>query len=93
MIKINEGNLNMSRMFRIRKLGPTELTWEEKNSADYRYYPDDDSKLRKFIEQNLELKEREMNTKEKVNRIMKYTDWLWKHWKYHFKESWSNKLQ
>lgn len=25
-----------------------------------------------------------MDTKEKVNRIMKYTDWLWKHWKYYF---------
>ena len=31
-----------------------------------------------------------MNTKEKVNRIMKYTDWLWKHWKYYFSKRWNS---
>jgi len=39
------------KIFKMRKPGPTELTWEEKNSADYRYYPEDDSKLRNFIKQ------------------------------------------
>ena len=59
-------------------IGATELTWEEKNSADYRYYPEDDSKLLEFIEQNKKELDKNKLT-EKVNRIMKYTDWLWKH--------------
>lgn len=43
-------------VFKVRKPGPTELTWEEKNSADYRYYPEDDSKLRDFVNKNLNQK-------------------------------------
>ncbi len=46
----------MVRVFKVRKPGPTELTWEEKNSADYRYYPEDDSKLRNFINKNVNQK-------------------------------------
>lgn len=42
----------MLKILKIRKVGPTELTWEEKNPADYRYYPDDNDKLRKYIEEN-----------------------------------------
>lgn len=40
------------RIFRFRKLGPTDLTWEEKNSTDYRYHPKDTSKLQGFIDRN-----------------------------------------
>ena len=52
------------RIFIARKLGPTDLTWEEKNSADYRYYPDDDTKLKNFIKQGGKKK---MNKDKKVN--------------------------
>jgi len=31
----------MIRFFKSRKPGPTELTWEEKNPADYRYRSED----------------------------------------------------
>lgn len=55
----------MVRIFKARKPGPTELTWEEKNSADYRYYPEDDSKLRNFIEQE--------RTKEKTRKTGEYS--------------------
>jgi hypothetical protein len=55
----------MVRVFKARKPGPTELTWEEKNSADYRYYPEDDSKLRNFIEQE--------RTKEKTRKTGEYS--------------------
>jgi len=40
----------MIRFFKSRKSGPADLTWEEKNSADYLYHPKDTSKLRAFIE-------------------------------------------
>lgn len=56
----------MVRVFKVRKPGPTELTWEEKNSADYRYYPEDDSKLRNFIEQ-------ERKSKGKTQKTNKYS--------------------
>ena len=54
----------MVRVFKVRKPGPTELTWEEKNSADYRYYPEDDSKLRNFIEQERKAKRKTQKTNE-----------------------------
>ena len=54
----------MARVFKVGKPGPTELTWEEKNSADYRYYPEDDSKLRNFIEQEGKSKEKTRKTDE-----------------------------
>ncbi len=39
----------MIRFLRFRRLGPTDLTWEEKNNTDYIYRPKDVSKLRDFI--------------------------------------------
>ena len=51
-------------VFKKRKPGPTELTWEEKNSADYRYYPEDDSKLRNFIKQERKSKGKTQKTNE-----------------------------
>lgn len=40
------------RIFRFRKPGPTDLTWEEKNNTDYIYRPKDTSKLQGFIDAN-----------------------------------------
>ena len=31
----------MTRFFKSRRPGPADLTWEEKNSADYLYHPKD----------------------------------------------------
>ena len=39
----------MVKFFKFRKPGPTDLTWEEKNSADYIYHPKDHSKSGDFI--------------------------------------------
>lgn len=52
----------MLRILKIRKLAPTELTWEEKNSADYRYYPDDDSILKEYIRKNNRIKKGKKNS-------------------------------
>ena len=54
--KRGEVNTDTLKVIKVRKLGPTELTWEEKNSSDYRYYPDDNSILLNFIKQNLKMK-------------------------------------
>jgi len=39
----------MMRFLKSRKPGPTDLTWQEKNCADYLYHPKDTSKLRDFV--------------------------------------------
>lgn len=41
----------MFRIFKSRRPGPTDLTWEEKNSADYLYHSKDTTKSKKFINQ------------------------------------------
>ncbi|GAG98590.1 unnamed protein product [marine sediment metagenome] len=40
------------RILRFRKRGPTELTPDEKNDADWIYYPKDTSVLQNFIDAN-----------------------------------------
>jgi len=40
------------RIFKFRRPGPTDLTWEEKNESSYLYVPKDTSKLQKFIDEN-----------------------------------------
>ena len=40
------------RIFRFRKPGPTDLTWQEKHDPNYLYVPKDTSKLQKFIDEN-----------------------------------------
>lgn len=42
----------MVRFFQSRKLGITDLTWEEKNPSEYIYYPKENyiNKLQKFIQ-------------------------------------------
>jgi hypothetical protein len=54
-IRDSRGNLVRGfRIFRFRKPGPTDLTWEEKNSTDYIYHPKDTSKLQGFVDRNKE---------------------------------------
>ena len=52
----------MIRFFKSRRPGPADLTWEEKNSADYLYHPKDTSKLRDFIERERKSKEEPQKT-------------------------------
>lgn len=40
------------RFFRFRKARPTDLTWKEKNPADWLYHPKDTSILQGFIDEN-----------------------------------------
>ena len=54
----------MIRFFKSRRPGPADLTWEEKNSADYLYHPKDTSKLRAFIEQERNSEGRSQKAKE-----------------------------
>ena len=54
----------MIRFFKSRRPGPADLTWEEKNSADYIYHPKDTSKLRDFIERERKSKEGPQQTEQ-----------------------------
>ncbi len=54
----------MIRFFKSRRPGPADLTWEEKNSADYIYHPKDTSKLRDFIERERNSKEEPQQTEQ-----------------------------
>ena len=54
----------MIRFFKSRRPGPADLTWEEKNSADYLYYPKDTSKLQNFIRRERKSKEGPQKTEQ-----------------------------
>lgn len=48
----------MIRFFRSRKPGPTDLTWEEKNSANYLFDAKNTRKSQDFIEQKSKSKKK-----------------------------------
>ena len=54
----------MVKFFKFRKPGPTDLTWEEKNSTDYIYHPKDTSKLQDFIGRERKPKEGPQKTEQ-----------------------------
>ena len=49
----------MIRFFKSRRPGPTDLTWEEKNSADYRYHSEDIDKPETPNKQKYESKQKQ----------------------------------
>jgi len=54
----------MVKFFKYRKPGPTDLTWEEKNSTDYIYHPKITSNSLDFIGQEQQSKERPQKTEQ-----------------------------
>lgn len=42
----------MTKFFKSRRPGPTDLTWQEKECVDYIYYPKDTTKLEGFVRNN-----------------------------------------
>jgi len=54
----------MVKFFKFRKPGPTDLTWEEKNSTDYIYHPKSTSRSREFIGREPQSKEEPQKTEQ-----------------------------
>ena len=56
------GDFEVGKVFGYSRLAKTDLTWEEKNSSDYRYHPKDISELRRSIKRIRRSIEKQQNS-------------------------------
>ena len=71
----------MIRFFKSRRPGPTDLTFEEKNSSDYIYHPKDPGKLQDFID-------REYKSKGELQGMKQFKKWWDKHRAFKYSHPW-----